>query len=112
MQFLSLRIVLVTIHHNLLFPATGLSPVSHYQAGCSYSFVFKSRKKKSDDGGAYHGGDSEGVACGFCLGIACPLEFLFSRGVFDVVGMLYTGWATLGGGDCGGGGLRIGLFDW
>jgi hypothetical protein len=91
MQFQNLCLVLVTIHLDLLFSATGFSPVSQYQAGCSYSVRRKIWKKKSGDDPAYHGGDSEGGDWVFCLGIVCPLEFLFNGGVFDCVGMLYTG---------------------
>jgi hypothetical protein len=81
-----------------------------YQDGGRYSVVIKIERSYQSALLSLHGGDSEGVGCGDCLGTNCPLELLTGAGGVGSVGILVTGGLMAFAGD-GGGACRItGVF--
>ena len=82
-----------------------------YQDGDRYSVVIRIERSCQSALLPDHGGDSEGVGCGDCLGANCPLELLTGVGGVGGVGILVTGCLTTFAGDGGGGACRItGVF--
>ena len=75
-----------------------------YQDGGRYSVGVKIERSYQAASLPHHGGDSEGVGCGVCLGATCSLELLTGVGRVGGVGILDAGclmaFAGDGGGDC------------
>jgi hypothetical protein len=81
-----------------------------YQDGGRYSVVNKIERSYQAPSLHLHGGDSEGVGCGDCLGTNCPLELLTGVGGVGGEGILATGGLTTFAGDGGGACRMTGVF--
>jgi hypothetical protein len=77
-----------------------------YQDGVRYSVVLRIDKSCQSTSLSLHGGDSEGVGCGDCLGTNCPFELLTRVGGVGGVGILAAGCLMAFAGD-GGGACRM-----
>jgi hypothetical protein len=81
-----------------------------YQDGGRYSIVINIERRYQPASLRLHGGDSEGVGCGACLGANCSLELLIGVGRAGVAGILRAGCLTTFIGDGGGGCRMTGIF--
>jgi len=80
------------------------------QDGVRYSVVIKIERSYQAASLRLHGGDSEGVGCGVCLGANCSLELLMGVGSVGGVGILCVGCLIVFAGDGGGACRMTGVF--